>query len=170
MTEVFNVAIVGLNEIGQIHFDNFRSLENVKVLYCLDLDESLAKNVFKVRNLDSTGIVIPFSMFDFILRDKALNAIVINSPCESHYYLAKKSIELGIPVLMESPVSKNLKEVLELYDLAKRQAFKETSTLMRESLKKESKILDKFRQLNAVLEKQLTQHHLVSNLSPLVEA
>ena len=98
----------------------------------------MAKNVFKVRNLDSTGIVIPFPMFDFILRDKALNgkyhifedfkklflAIVINSPCESHYNLAKKSIELGIPVLMESPVSKNLKEVLELYDLAKRKKVK----------------------------------------------
>ena len=51
-------------------------------------------------------------------------AIVINSPCESHYNLAKKSIELGIPVLMESPVSKNLKEVLELYDLAKRKKVK----------------------------------------------
>ena len=56
----------------QIYFDHFRSASNAKVLYCLDSDANIARTVFKERNMDSDGILVPFEMFDFILRDKSL--------------------------------------------------------------------------------------------------
>lgn len=54
-----------------------------------------------------------------ILNDPEIDVVIITTPPQTHYELAKKALEAGKNVVLEKPVTLNLKEAEELYALAK---------------------------------------------------
>jgi len=42
-SEPFNIAICGLGRIGKVHFDNFRSIPNVNVIFVIEAAMDVAK-------------------------------------------------------------------------------------------------------------------------------
>lgn len=55
------------------------------------------------------------------IQDPAADAIVIATPVESHFELAKAALEAGKHVLVEKPICKSVPEARQLIELAKRQ-------------------------------------------------
>jgi predicted dehydrogenase len=54
-----------------------------------------------------------------LLNDKEIELIIVNTPNNTHFDLAKKSLQAGKHVLVEKPIAATIAEVKELYDLAR---------------------------------------------------
>ncbi|KAI0650178.1 oxidoreductase [Trametes meyenii] len=69
--------------------------------------EEAAKGVIIHRNIDA------------VLADPEIELVVITTPSETHYELAKKVLQAGKHVLVDKPVAAHASQVLELGELAK---------------------------------------------------
>jgi len=54
-----------------------------------------------------------------MVKKEKLNALIIATPTDSHYPIAKFALENGIDVLVEKPLAKNSKEARDLIEVAK---------------------------------------------------
>src|SRR6202012_4014524 len=54
-----------------------------------------------------------------LLNDKEIELIIVNTPNNTHFDLAKKSLQAGKNVLVEKPIAATTTEVKELYDLSR---------------------------------------------------
>lgn len=59
-----------------------------------------------------------FSSFNEMLNDKSIDGIVIATPAQTHFELAKQCLESGFPVLVEKPLTLNSKDAESLANLA----------------------------------------------------
>ncbi len=64
--------------------------------------------------------IISYNSIDELLNDKEIEFVIINTPNNTHFDLAKRALQAGKHVLVEKPIAANSKEVKELYDLARR--------------------------------------------------
>ncbi|WP_345953581.1 Gfo/Idh/MocA family oxidoreductase [Mucilaginibacter sp. PAMB04168] len=65
--------------------------------------------------------VVSYDRIEDMLNDAEIDLIVVNTPNQLHYEQAKQVLQAGKHVLIEKPVTANLTQLLELYDLAKAQ-------------------------------------------------
>jgi predicted dehydrogenase len=96
--EALKVGIVGLGKMGLSHHALFHAHPAAKVVVC---DESkyvlgvLAKN---------TGVAT-FGDYDEMLRDAALDAVVVATPSAAHAPMVRAAIERGLHVFCEKPLT-----------------------------------------------------------------
>ncbi|MCE3047645.1 Gfo/Idh/MocA family protein [Helicobacter kayseriensis] len=65
-----------------------------------------------------------YSSYEEILKNDAIEAIFIITPPQTHYQLAKKAIMAEKHLFVEKPLTTNLKEAYELYELASQRNLK----------------------------------------------
>ena len=65
--------------------------------------------------------IISYDSVDALLADDALELIVINTPNDTHFALARQALQAGKHVLIEKPVATTVAELDELLALAQRQ-------------------------------------------------
>ncbi|WP_019947919.1 Gfo/Idh/MocA family oxidoreductase [Hymenobacter aerophilus] len=65
--------------------------------------------------------IISYDSVDALLADDALELVVINTPNDTHFALARQALEAGKHVLIEKPVATTVAELDELLALAQRQ-------------------------------------------------
>lgn len=70
------------------------------------------------------GLSIPAQDFNDILANEEINAIIIATPIETHYELAKQALEAGKHVFVEKPGSSTLDEINVLCKLADKKGLK----------------------------------------------
>jgi scyllo-inositol 2-dehydrogenase (NADP+) len=63
--------------------------------------------------------VVSYNKTEELLNDKQIELIIVNTPNNTHFDLAKKSLQAGKHVLVEKPIAATVAEVKELYDLAR---------------------------------------------------
>ncbi|MEO6851240.1 MAG: Gfo/Idh/MocA family oxidoreductase [Mucilaginibacter sp.] len=63
--------------------------------------------------------IISYNSIDELLNDRALELIVVNTPNNTHFDLAKQALLAGKHVLIEKPIAASSAEVKELYDLGR---------------------------------------------------
>jgi len=63
--------------------------------------------------------IISYSTIEDLLNDTAIELIIVNTPNFTHFDFARQALLAGKHVLIEKPAAANVKEVKELYDLAK---------------------------------------------------
>lgn len=63
--------------------------------------------------------VTSYNSIDELLNDKEIELIIVNTPNNTHFELAKQALQAGKHVLVEKPVAVNTTEVKELYDLGR---------------------------------------------------
>jgi len=114
--QTFNIAICGLGRIGKVHWDNFRNIPNVKVIYGIEAILDVGRAACKQRKLPVNGFLYPLSDLDKLLADRQLHAVIICTPTSTHLELAQKCVKAGKAVLLEKPVATNMKDVLTMYD------------------------------------------------------
>lgn len=107
------LAIIGAGRWGKNHVRTANSLlEFTQIIVC-DFSER-ARETVKQINPD-----IRFTTdFDEIVNDKSINAVIIATPAETHFEIAKKLLNAGKNVLVEKPITLVPEEAEELLNLS----------------------------------------------------
>jgi len=105
------LGIIGLGHMGNFHYSVSQMLPNIKLIGVAD---TVAKNLSQVK---LPKIQKSNNYKDWI--DK-VDAVIIAVPTKLHYKIAKDCLIHGKHVLLEKPLTKNLKEAEELFDIAKK--------------------------------------------------
>ncbi len=110
-----NVAVIGYGYWGPNLVRNFSWLETTQVKYVCDVDQG---RLDKVRGL-FPNVEITTVDYQQILEDPSISAIAIATPVNTHYSVAKAALQAGKHVLIEKPMTDDVKKAQELVALGK---------------------------------------------------
>ncbi|XP_050389060.1 uncharacterized oxidoreductase YrbE isoform X1 [Patella vulgata] len=116
MASVFGVAIIGMGNMGLVHFKNCIMSPRANVRWVVRQNVENAKRLVKSYNLP-VKCTSPDNI-DHVLDDDSVNAVIICSPTDTHKNLITKSLEAGKHVFAEKPITPNLESTEKCYDLA----------------------------------------------------
>jgi len=108
-----NIGIVGFGYWGKNLVRNFNALDDCVLLYVCEKNKEAAD---KCKQMYPSVQVV--SDYNVLLEDESLDGIVIATPVDTHYSLAKKALENNKNVLVEKPLTDSLVKAKELNDLA----------------------------------------------------
>ena len=115
----FSVGVVGLGYWGPNVLRNIIDLDKFKDIYCYDIDRSkLDKNK---RKFPSIKLV---SSYGDIINNDDVNCVFICTPPATHYQLARDALFSGKNVLIEKPITVNVKEAEELIEISRKKSLK----------------------------------------------
>ncbi len=113
MSDEIGVAVVGCGYWGPNLIRNFYSLRHCRVTMIADLsEERLAHMGLLYQNVRTT------TRFENVLDDADTAAVVIATPVQLHYEMAKRSLEAGKHTLIEKPMARSSAECEELIRIA----------------------------------------------------
>lgn len=113
MFDKIKLAIIGSGKWGFNHVRTAILLLNPSSIVVCDSNDSI---VNKIKDLSE---VVGFtSDLDEVLNDEDINCIIIATPAETHYNLAKQCLSKGKNVLVEKPITLYSSEAEELSELA----------------------------------------------------
>ncbi|MDP4115923.1 MAG: Gfo/Idh/MocA family oxidoreductase [Bacteroidota bacterium] len=111
--ENIGLAVIGAGRWGMNHVKSAYKLLNSNLKFVCDFSESAREKVSKVSPL------IPFSTdLEDVLIDSTINAVIIATPAETHFEVAKKCLEAGKNVLVEKPITLYTEEAAKLIEIA----------------------------------------------------
>lgn len=114
MDDVLNVAVVGAGYWGKNLVRNFATTKQCALRYVCDINESLlAAHKRNFPFIETTTDV------DAVLRDDAVQAVVIATPVPTHFDIAGRALRAGKHVYVEKPLTVRASQARELVDLAK---------------------------------------------------
>jgi len=109
------VAVIGLGYWGPNFVRNFIRHPDTEVVWGCDLSQKARENIAQyfpqVKLTDD---------YKKILRDSEIDLVMIVTPPETHFKIAKEALESGKHVLMAKPLTTNAKQADKLYQLAKK--------------------------------------------------
>ena len=106
--EKLNIGIAGYSFGKKVHLQALRESTTLKPLFFYHPNESKCEKIEKEINLKC------FSKWDELIKNKNLNGIIIATPPEFRYELAKKALLNQKNILLEKPVALNSTEIEEL--------------------------------------------------------
>jgi UDP-2-acetamido-3-amino-2,3-dideoxy-glucuronate N-acetyltransferase len=106
------IAVVGHGYWGRHHVRNFHDL-NALVAVC---DERVDRLRAAAQEYTEVAVVRDFS--DILVRDD-IQGVVLATPAETHFTLARECLNAGLDVLVEKPLALRVEEGAELVALAK---------------------------------------------------
>jgi predicted dehydrogenase len=104
------IVVVGTGHMGRIHVEKLTSMKGVEVTGLVDVDAERVKEL-------SGRYGIP-SFTDYHEAASFSDGVVIATPTESHYRIAKAFLETGCHIFLEKPVTSDEGEARELIDIA----------------------------------------------------
>ena len=104
MDRQMNVALVGYGNFGKKYYHTLKKIKLYKKIIIY------RKNKKKNFNLLSASS----------LKKNKIDVAIIVTPIETHYKIAKFFLNLNIPIILEKPVSKKIREIKELNTLSKK--------------------------------------------------
>lgn len=108
---MLNVAIIGYGYWGPNLVRNFHGTPDCSVTWVLDLDhEKLAKVNRQYPQVKTT------KDYGDVLEDPTTNAVIIATPVNTHFDLARKALEAGKHVLLEKPMCASREEAEKLIE------------------------------------------------------
>lgn len=109
------IAIIGLGYWGPNLLRTFLNIPGCSVRYCCDLNPPALEEVKR-----KFPHILTTTDFNKIISDPSIDAVVLATPTQSHFILAKKAITAGKDVLIEKPITQSSKEAWKLVALAKK--------------------------------------------------
>ena len=104
-----NIAVIGAGYWGKNLIKSFSKLGALK--YIFDENKDLAKSQQEIFNLPNVS-------FEEILNDTEIEGIVIATPAETHYDIAKECITKGKHLFIEKPICLDIDNALQLKKLS----------------------------------------------------
>ena len=104
------IALYGVGSMGSFHARVISENPRCTLAYIVDNDVESAyqvSNQYGATQLKNNGEIL------------AVDGVVIATPTDTHFEIARSYLESGIPVLVEKPISRNFHEVKMLIELAK---------------------------------------------------
>ncbi|PYP89626.1 MAG: oxidoreductase [Blastocatellia bacterium AA13] len=111
--EMPRIAVVGAGYWGINHVRNFSELGALEVV----CDPREASQAQISQRFPSTRIEADF---DKLLTDQAVHGVVIATPAETHYRMARAALEAGKDVLVEKPLTLDISDGEALVNLAEK--------------------------------------------------
>jgi len=113
---MIRVAVIGAGQWGPNLIRNFHNKQASEVVWIIDCDAARLDEVH-ARFPDVQTAEDP----EQALRDPSVDAVVVATPTSTHYALAKEALERCKHVLVEKPLTTQVKQGLGLLELAARQ-------------------------------------------------
>ena len=113
---MIRVAVIGAGQWGPNLIRNFHNKQTSEVVWIIDRDAARLDEVH-ARFPDAQTAGDP----EQALRDPSVDAVVVATPTSTHYVLAKEALERRKHVLVEKPLTTQVKQGLGLLELAARQ-------------------------------------------------
>jgi predicted dehydrogenase len=119
MSQRVCLAVIGTGHWGPNLIRNFYEDPRVDLRVICDVDRNRAKAIAsRFRDLGSTTEV------DDIINDPTIDAVVICTPTETHYELARRCLMAGKHLFVEKPMAKTSAECEELIEIAREKNLK----------------------------------------------
>jgi len=110
---MIRVAVIGAGQWGPNLIRNFHNKQTSEVVWIIDRDAARLHEVH-AHFPDVQVAKDP----EQALRDSSVHAVVVATPTSTHYALAKEALERGKHVLVEKPLTTEVKQGLGLLELA----------------------------------------------------
>jgi predicted dehydrogenase len=110
---MIRVAVIGAGQWGPNLIRNFHNKQTSEVVWIIDRDAERLEEVH-AHFPDVQVAKDP----ERALRDPSVDAVVVAAPTSTHYALAKQALERRKHVLVEKPLTTEVKQGLELLELA----------------------------------------------------
>jgi len=110
--EKIKVAVIGAGNMGKNHVRVFSELSDVELIGVVDVNENIGK---EIANKFNTNFYKDYK--EVIGKAEAVSIVV---PTKFHHAIAKEFLNAKVDVLIEKPITLNLKEADELIDLAEK--------------------------------------------------
>lgn len=110
---MLSIGVIGCGYWGPNLIRNFFSINDVRISYCADTSESRLshiKSLYSEVNLTKD--------YRDVIQDKNVDAVIIATPIETHYKIARECLESGKHVLVEKPITNTSAEAEKLISLA----------------------------------------------------
>ncbi len=114
MADRLNIAVIGAGYWGKKHVDEFSRIKNARLVAVSDLLAANREHCIKNYGVDAV------SDYRDILANKSIDAVSICTNNETHYPVAKEALLSGKHVLVEKPLTMDVKTSEELVALAKK--------------------------------------------------
>lgn len=108
------IAIVGSGYWGPNYIRNIDGMKTAQVKWVCDLDVDKLKLVS-----DKYPTIQTTTDYDQVLKDPSVDAVIIVTPTQTHYELAKKALKANKHVLVEKPITTRSDHAKELIEIAK---------------------------------------------------
>src|SRR4030095_10246000 len=109
----FNIAVIGCGNWGMNHVRTAHKLFGEKLKFCSD---SISDSEKKVKAISDKIIFTP--EINDIINDESVNAVIVSTPAETHFEIAKSLLLAGKNVLVEKPITLNSDEARILDKIA----------------------------------------------------
>ncbi len=117
MSAMLNIAVIGCGYWGPNHIRNFSALSNCTVPLVCDRNEERLQHIKSLyKNIATT------TDHEQVIRNDEIDAVVIATPTNTHYSLAKQCLEAGKHVLIEKPMASSVAEGKELLEIAEKKS------------------------------------------------
>ncbi len=107
-----NIAVIGVGKLGQEHTRIYSQLPQVNLVGICDIQPKIKKIAAKYNTLF-------YKNYLSLLSASKINALSIAVPTHLHYQIAKESLNQGINILLEKPITSTLKNADKLLDIAR---------------------------------------------------
>jgi len=107
---LLKVAIVGTGHMGKIHLGKLHAFKGVRVAGIVDIDTAVLSAL-------SEKYHVPYYI-DYKDVADGLNGVVITTPTDTHYPIARSFMEKGVHVFVEKPVTLSAGQAKRLVSLA----------------------------------------------------
>ncbi len=107
------VAIAGTGFGEKVHIPGFQHHHRTEVVSVYHRDTAKARAIAEKYDIPHYG-----DRLEDILANPAVDAVAISTPPFLHYTMAKQALEAGKHLLLEKPMTLNVTEAQELYQLA----------------------------------------------------
>jgi predicted dehydrogenase len=109
------IALIGAGHMGKIHIEKLASLADVSIAGVADVDQERARELAQQYSVPSFK--------DFKKLFGKAQGVIIATPTDTHYEIARDFLESGTHVFIEKPITSSQEEANELIKLAKRKGL-----------------------------------------------
>lgn len=109
-----NVGIVGLGYWGPNFARIISQMEDVNLSWCCDINNIALAKFSKLYPHVKTS-----NSIELLLSDSQLDGVIIVTPAQEHFKIANSFLKAGKDILVEKPLTDNLKEARALVKIAK---------------------------------------------------
>ena len=107
--QMLKAAIIGVGKLGKIHLRIYNEIKDIGKIYLVDTNPSVLKEYNDYPCFD-----------DYRKLKGKVDLVSISTPTSTHFEIAQFFLNNKIPILVEKPLTQNLKEAQKLIDLAKK--------------------------------------------------
>lgn len=111
---MIRVGLVGCGNWGRNYIRNFEHLDDVEMYACCDAEKDNLRRAARIYHEIKTC-----TQADDLINDSAIDALVLATPPNTHFELARRALESGKHVLVEKPLALTAEESRSLITLAK---------------------------------------------------